>query len=237
MARRADARRLAAPALLVALLLTGCSGGAAPTPITTPTNLDLSDEWGDDVGNGVALLGTADARAAVIDAMRGRGAVSMSGTFVDAAGRRLTLSVVAGAGGSVGEFAAAEQTTRVALVDDVAYVLPSAAIAAANGLRPDVYSCVAVDDPMMAAWGPLLDPVQTVADLTADASGIAPAGAGTANLVLGTEGTLGTLLLSAEGDPVPLRLVRSDATGTVDLTFEDGGEVDAAKPTPLAQDC
>ncbi|MGV2984820.1 hypothetical protein ACNPNP_14070 [Microbacterium sp. AGC85] len=231
--RRSDAlRRVIIPLTLALLLVPGCSGAPAP-PVATPTHLDLSEDWGEDVGNGVALLGTDDALATVIAAMRAERGVTMTGVFVDTADRLMTFSV-SGRGGSVqAEFVVGEATTRIVLADDVAYILPSPKGDPADG----VYACVGVDDPAVARWRTLLDPVRTVAEFSADASAVAATGEGTANLVLGGEGALGALTVSTDGAPLPIALVRADAAGTMEVEFSDWAEAEVASPSPLAEGC
>ncbi|MDQ0644061.1 hypothetical protein [Microbacterium murale] len=230
---RSDAlRRVIIPLTLALLLVPGCSG-APVSPVATPTHLDLGEDWGDDVGNGVTLLGTEDALAAVIAAMRAEHGGTMTGVFVDTADRMMTF-VVSGRGGSVeAEFTVNGVSTRIVLTDDVAYVLPSPTGEAADG----AYACMGVDDPAVARWRTLLDPVRTVAEFSADASAIAAAGEGTANIVLGAEGTLGALTVSRDGPPLPTALVRADAAGTMEVEFSDWGETEVAPPSPLADDC
>lgn len=238
MPRTSDARRFIVPlALTLALLLVPGCAGAPTAPIATPTHLDLGEEWGDDVGNGVTLLGTEDARAAAMRAMRAERGVTMRGVFVDAADRLMTMSV-SGRGGAVeAEFAVGGETTRVSVIDGVAYLLPAPSAATASDLEAGVYSCLGIDDPAVAPWRTLLDPVRAVADFTADASAIAPVDAATANLILGAEGTLGAMTVSADGAPLPIRLVRADAAGTLDVSFEDWGEAKVDPPSPLAEGC
>lgn len=233
----ADRRRGLAPVAIALLALTGCSS-APSIPVSTPTHLDLEKEWPDDVGNGISLLGTADARATVIDAMRAAGGVTMAGTFVDAAGRPLTIDVSGGSAQFVAEFTAGEDTTRITVIDQVAYVLPSAALASAHELDEGVYSCLALDAPAVRQWETLLDPIRTVSEFTRDASAIADAAEGSANLILGAEGALGVLTVQREGEPLPIRLVRGDAAGTMDLGFSDWGPSDPVEqPSPLGDGC
>lgn len=235
--RRSDAlRRVIIPLTLLLLLVPGCSGAPA-SPVATPTHLDLSEDWGDDVGNGVALLGTDDALATVIAAMRAERGVTMTGVFVDAADRLMTFSV-SGRGGSVeAEFTVGGEITRIVLADDVAYVLPTPAMAATDELEIGVYACLGADDPAVARWRTLLDPVRTVAEFSADASAVADTGQGAANVVLGAEGTLGALTVSTDGAPLPISLVRADAAGTMEVDFSEWGEVDIAPPSPLSDSC
>ena len=235
MPRRSDARRLIIPLALALLLVPGCAG-APPAPVPTPTHLDLGAEWGDDVGNGVTLLGTEDARAAVLSAMREQRGVSMQGTFTDAGGQTMTMSV-SGRGGAVqAEFGVGAQTTSISIIDGVAYLLESPSTKTDDG-EAGAYACLGTDDPAIARWRKLLDPIRTVADFTADASAIAPVDEATANLVLGDEGALGVLTVSADAEPLPIRLVRADAAGTMDVAFDEWGDAEVEQPSPLAEGC
>lgn len=231
---RRNERRLIIPLAVALVLVPGCSG-MPPVPVVTPTHLDLGAEWGENVGNGVTLLGTEDARAAVLSAMRTTHGVTMRGVFVDAEGRLLTMSVSGHRGAVEAEFTVGGESTRVSLIDSTAYVLPPPS--AAGDLEAGVYSCLGVDDPAVTRWRTLLDPVQTVSEFTSDASAIAAVDEAAANLVLGAEGALGTLTISADGAPLPIRLVRADAAGTMDVSFDDWGEVDVEPPSPLAEGC
>lgn len=234
MPRRNDARRLIFPLALALVLVPGCSG-MPPVPVVTPTHLDLSAQWGENVGNGVTLLGTEDARAEVIRAMRSARGVTMRGVFVDADNRLLTMAVSGRRGAIEAEFTFAGESTHVSVIDSTAYVLPPPT--AAGYLESGVYSCLGVDDPAVTRWQTLLDPVQAVSEFTTDASAIAAIDEATANLVLGAEGALGALTISADGDPLPIRLVRADASGTMDVSFDDWGEADVEPPSPLAEGC
>ncbi|MGO2518522.1 MAG: hypothetical protein ACTH8F_00215 [Microbacterium sp.] len=234
MPRRNDKRRLVLPLALALVLVPGCSG-MPPAPVVTPTHIDLGGEWSEDVGNGVTLLGTEDARATVIRSMRSADGVTMRGVFVDADNRLLTMSVSGRRGAVEAEFTVDDESTHVTLIDGIAYVLPPPS--SPGEQEAGVYSCLGVDDPVVTRWRTLLDPVQTVAEFTADASAIAAADDESANFVLGGEGALGTLTISSDGEPLPIRLVRADTAGTMDVSFDDWGEHDVVPPSPLAEGC
>lgn len=234
MPRRSDARLVIVALAAALVVVPGCSGTPA-APVVTPTHLDLSEKWSEDVGNGVTLLGTEDARAAVIRAMRAQRGVTMRGVFVDDKDRLLTMSVSGRRGAVEAEFTVDDEVTRVTLIEGTAYVLPPPS--ATGDLAADVYSCLGADDPAVARWQTLLDPVGTVSEFTADASTVASVDEDTANLVLGAEGALGALTISSDGEPLPVRLVRADAAGTLDVSFDDWGETEVVPPSPLADSC
>lgn len=219
------------------LALTGCSAGT-PTPVISPTHIDLTESWPDDVGNGVTLLGTADARGAVLTAMRQAGTSTMEGTLIDGQGATLSFRVSGRAGAAEARFEGDGQTTLLSVIDGVAYLLPSERTAAASGLASDAYACLGVDDPLVQGWMPLMDPTRAVARYTADAGAIADAGKGTANLLLGAEGTVGALTIATDGAPLPSRLVRADELGTLELRLDGWGVTERpTAPEPLGEGC
>lgn len=230
MLRRAE-RALLAAGLAFGLLLTGCSGAgggrpsgqSTPTPVPTPGHLDLS-QWDREQDNGITLLGGQDARAVILAAMRGVGSSSMQGTFTAADGSRLTVDVRSSRSNAVAEFTLDGATTTLVRLDGEAFLSPSPALAAEEGLEAGAYTCLGIGDPLVTRWSPMSHPRDAVAALTEDALSLGQPADGQVDLILGAEGTLGTLTLDAEGAPLPTALTRADPAGVVTLTFEGWGE-------------
>lgn len=208
---------------LAAVALSGCS--AAPVePVPTPTSADLStyDPAGD--GNGVALLPPAEARDVVLAAMRAAGAVEVTGGYRDAAsGREMQLQRHGDAQTWSAEVVVDGAATSLVVADGDAWVNPSPAVAGLVGIAAGEWACVSPEDPAVQRWMPLLQPVDLVAELTADAAGLSAASDGSVDLLLGEDGAAGVLSVATTGRPLPTRLVRADDTGTVDLAFTGWG--------------
>lgn len=223
MSRPSD-RRLIAVLLGAALLLTGCSRSAAPAdPVPSPTHIDL-DEWDEETsGNGLVLLDADAARATVLSAVREAGTATMTGTYMNGAGRVLAVDVHGSSEQTVAAFTVDGTTTTVVVADGQAYVNPSATTAGED-LDAGVFTCVAADDAALTRWGALLHPLQTIAEYTADASKLGAPSDGTVDLVLGVDGTLGALRVSTEGAALPSTLTRADAAGALQLQFSGWGE-------------
>lgn len=221
MPRRAD-RRLIAVALGAALLLTGCAGPTKPSgPVPTPTHLDLGSWDAQTSGNGLVLLDAGSARATMLGAVREAGTATMTGTFTNSAGRALQIDVRGSSEQTVAEFTVDGAVTSVVISDGQAYVRPSVAI---GDLGVGVYTCVADDDPALTRWGALLHPLQALAEYTGDASTLGVPSDETVDLVLGADGTLGTVGIRTTGPAVPVSLTRADAAGTLRLDFSGWGE-------------
>lgn len=224
MPRRSDLR-LTAVILGSALLLTGCSSGAAqpPEPAPSPTHIDLG-AWDEETdGNGIVLLDAATARSAVLSAVREAGPVTMTGTFTNTAGRVLTVSVHGSSEETVAEFTVDGQSTSVAISDGQAYIRPSEATAG-DDLTPDEYSCVADDDPALTRWGSLLHPLQALAEHTSDASALGAPADDTVDLIMGADGTLGALSVQTQGPALPVSITRADIAGSLQLEFSGWGD-------------
>lgn len=230
MLRRAE-RALLAAGLAAMLVLTGCSGSgrgvpsgqSTPTPVPTPEHLDLS-QWDREQDNGITLLGGPDARAVVLAAMRAAGSSSMQGAFVATDGSRLAVEVHSSRSNAVARFTLDGATTTLVRLDGEAFLSPSPALGAQEGLEADAYTCLGIGDPLVTRWSPLSHPRDAVAALTEDAVSLGQPADGQVDLILGSEGTLGTLTLDAEGAPLPTMLTRADAAGVMTLTFDGWGE-------------
>ncbi|MFT4220242.1 MAG: hypothetical protein QM611_06965 [Microbacterium sp.] len=217
--------------------LSGCTGSTGGEPVPTATHVDLSS-WGPESGNGVTLLSGPGARAEALEAMRDAGAVEMTGRFRDARGERVDIEFAGSPAAFEATFTASGDRTHIVAAGDRAYVRPSPAIAAEASLDPDAYACVGLDDPLVTRWGSMLDPVELVTELTVDAASLGSPADGSVDVILGQEGTSGALTISTTGAPLPLRLVRADDEGELDVEFAGWGEpAAAATPAPLAAGC
>lgn len=223
---------LAVAAVAGALALGGCSAStAAPAP--TPTWVDLSAYDPERDGNGLALLSPQDARAQVLAAMTAADG-TMALTYRDASGRTLAVTVTGSPQRYTAEVTADDATTSIVVVGADAAVRPSAPIAAGAGLDAGAVACVAATDELVTRWQPLLDPAALVADMTADAAGLGAPADGSLQLLLGAEGASGVLEVSTSGPALPTRLVRTDASGSLDARFSGWGE---AVEVSLPADC
>ncbi|WP_449407494.1 hypothetical protein [Microbacterium maritypicum] len=223
MPRRADAR-LIAVVLGAALVLTGCTSKATPAePVPTPTHLDLGSWDAETSGNGLVLLDAASARATMLAAVREAGTTTMTGTYTNGAGRTLAVEVHGSSAQTVAEFTVDDATTTVVVTDGQTYVRPSETTAV-DGLDAGVYSCVADDEEALTRWSSLLHPLQTLAEYTGDASTLGAPGDDAVDLVMGADGTLGSLRVQTRGPALPISLTRADAAGTLQLKFSGWGE-------------
>lgn len=216
-------RRRLAVATLAAVLLSGCS--AAPgEPVPTPTTVDLSTYDPAEHGNGVALLAPAQARDAVLAAMRSAGGAEVTGIYRDAAsGRDLQVRRTGDTRSWTADITIDGAATSLVVAEGEAWVNPSPGVASLLGTVAGEWACVSPEDPAVQRWAPLLQPVDLVADLTTDAAGLSAPADGTVDLLLGEDGAAGVLTVTTTGRPLPVRLVRADDTGTVDLAFTDWG--------------
>lgn len=222
--RRGRAVRAFAALLTVALVASGCAGTTAETePIPTPTNVDL-DGWDPESGNGIHLLNGQSARSVLLTAVREAGTAGMSGTFTAPGGREIVLDVHGSSEEVVAEFTVDERTTSIVVADGQTYVNPASPLADALDLTAGVYSCVDADSAAVTQWGALPHPLQTLAEQTADAASLGEPVDGTVDLILGAEGTLGTISVPTDGPPLPISLTRADAAGTLELEFSRWGE-------------
>ncbi len=222
--------RRAAVVLAAAAALAGCAGAPAG-PVPTPTGADLSTYDPADHGNGVALLSPGGARDAVLAAMRAADGSEVTGGYTEAAtGRRIDVQRVGDDQTWTAEVLVDGAPTSLVVADGAAWVKPSPAVAGLLGIAPGEWACVSPDDAAVQRWMPLVQPVDLVADLTANAAGLAAPADGTVDLLLGEEGAAGVLTIATTGAPLPSRLVRADEAGTVDVAFAWGAEADATPP-------
>ncbi|WP_404443646.1 hypothetical protein LG315_10140 [Microbacterium marinum] len=213
--------------LLAALTLTGCA--AAPSdPVPSPTTIDL-DGWTAESGNGLTLLSGAAAREVVLSRVDAADAVAMSATFRGADGGELRSKTRRAGSDRAATVVAGARTVRIVMIGDRGYLREG----------DGAYRCVARGDAALDRWMPLSDADELLATLTADASGLgSPREDGTVDLLLGTEQTTGTLVVTSQGDALPQRLVRADAAGTFEATFSgwtDDSPIEV--PSPLGDGC
>lgn len=221
-------RAVCAGILVSAFVLTACSAPRAE-PVPTPT-VDVSTYDPEQDGNGVALLPAADARDAVLAAMRAAGGVEVSGAYRDAAsGRELVVQRTGTDAQWTADITIDGAVTRIVAQNDRAEVRAAGPVAAILGIPADTETCVTTRDAAVQRWAPLVSPTELVSELTADASGLAAPADGTVDVLLGADGAAGVLTVATSGAPLPVRLVRADAQGEIDVTFRGwGAAADAA---------
>lgn len=225
---------VAAAALAALLALTACSGAPADaSPAPSPTWIDLSDYDAAEGGNGLALLSPADARAEILRAMAAMPA-STAVELREPTGRTLQVALAGDSDRFTAQVTVDGETTSIVVDGAEAAVRPSASVAASAGATPDEVACVAADDPLVTRWAPLLDAAALLAEMTADASGLGAPADGTLEVLLGEDGTSGVLEVAASGAALPIRLVRADEAGSLEVRFTDWGQ---APDVALPPDC
>jgi hypothetical protein len=225
---------VAAAAVAALLVLSACSGpSAGPTPAPSPTWIDLSEYDAAESGSGLALLSPADARDEILRAMATAPATT-SIVFREASGRTLDIALTGDSDRFTAEIMADGETTSIVVDGAEAAVRPSASVAASAGTIAGEVACVAAGDPLVTRWAPLLDAAALIAEMTEDASGLGAPADGTLELLLGEDGTAGALEVAASGAALPIRLVRSDEAGSLEVLFTDWGQ---APDVALPPDC
>lgn len=220
--------RVLAPIVAAASLLTACAAGPA-APVPTPTSIDLSRFDPETDGNGLGLLSAAAARDVVLAAIGDAGDSVALVRFDDAGGRTLDARIAGSETRYEAQYTLDGQTTSIVVDGPDAWILPSPALAAAEGLA-ESWQCVAASDALVERWAPLTSARSLVEALTRDASGVGPSQDDAVGLLLGAQEVEGALTVSIRGRALPSDLVRSDAAGTVRATFEGWGEPVAVTP-------
>ncbi len=250
-------RLLSAGVLLAAVIgVTACSTpSAGPTPVPTPTNVDLSEVEITDVDrNGVEYLSGQDVLDAVLEAIDDAGAVSAVGTFRERADpdgggttRRLSFTVAGTSSRFRADVTAADVAVSVVVADGRAFVTGNAALAAALGV-PEADGgvvCLASDDPRVTAWSPAFSPAELLESMLGERSGVsiepaadAATATDTAEFVIASAGSpIGSLTVSVVGPAVPLSLVVADPRGDADVSFTWGDVPAVTVPTEVAVPC
>jgi hypothetical protein len=232
---RTRVRRLAALAALplVAGLLVGCGSDGPVVP--TPTGIALPDvELSDPDRNGVEYLDGPTALDAVLRSVRTATSVTMAGTFTELLeapqgsderpeGRTLSVTFVG---------TAADYSARVEVDDGTAVQTTDVRTSGATSeVTTTAASCVSSADDAVTRFAPLLSPPTLLSTLlrTGDAALTVSTGAvvegapgepATVELVVGDDSSVvGTLVVSAEGEPRPLSFTAADPSGRGVFTF------------------
>ncbi|RWZ68329.1 hypothetical protein ELQ92_03670 [Labedella populi] len=246
---------VAAVALAAVLGLTGCaSAGAEPTPLPTPTVVDLSEVDVTDVDrNGVEYLSDRAALDAVLAGMDEAGPVTVTGSFQerpdeDGGGtRRVRIDLTGTQSRFRAEISAADATMTAVVTDGRAYVTGNAAFAEVLGV-PEAAGgvvCLPSDDPRITTWAPSLSPSDLLESMVGEEAGVSLEPAvgpedvtESVEFVIGAAGApIGSLVVAATGPAVPLRLVAADTRGDADFSFVWGETDEVVVPEEAALPC
>lgn len=242
--RRAERAALAIAALL---MLSGCSSSIEPPPV--PSGLPLAElEFDDADRNGLEFLEGEAALDAVLAAARRAGSVTMSGTVTERVpppeGQREPVdgeTVTVTFDGSARDF---DASVRVGAIDgrfrvsgDTVLAAGSPAFGLIHGVEMGSLQCVAAEKPDHRHWRPILDPWELLAELTAGEGdegvtiGVGAVIGDDVQLFLGAgDSAIGTLTVSATGQPLPKTIVAADASGSGTLSFANWGAVELEPP-------
>jgi len=233
--------------LAIAVTLSGCAA-SGPT-VVVPTNVPLDEvELDDPARNGLEFLAGPDALDAVILASREQRWVSMQGSFTERLpapeGQRdpvngLTVGVqVRGSSTDFeADLTAGTLEGSIRVQDDLAVARGNAAFLSSAGLDADAiteagaeWACLPTGRFAVADWGSLLDPVGLISDLLViegESEITVSTGAvseDVLSLVVGAgSGPIGSLEVSAVGEPLPTILNAADTSGLGEFAFSDWG--------------
>jgi hypothetical protein len=223
---------------LAAALLAGC--GSEPPAVPTPTGIALPDvELSDPDRNGLEYLDGPTALDSVLRSVRTATSVTMAGTFtellaapqgsdVQPEGRVLGVSFVG---------TASDYSARVEVEDDSGVQTTYVRTAGAGAeITTDGASCVSAADDAVTRFAPLLSPPTLLSTLlrsgdaavTVSTGAVVEGGPGepdTVELVVGDDtSVVGTLVVSAEGEPRPVSFTAADASGRAVFSFSQWDE-------------
>jgi hypothetical protein len=264
---QADRRPLralaAAGALVCALVLAGCSAQAPTDIAVTPTATGFGGQAPvDGSRNGIETVDGATALADVLAAMRSSSVTvdgSVTESVPDPSARPGSSDTVPGRQVSIDYRGTTDDSALRLSVGDVSldarrraddvWVSGNAAFAAQSGLSRATAGrvCVAATSATMRDLAPFTTPSDLVQSLLGSGTAVtlhpgAVTGAGddarVQIVVANGSSPVGSLVVSAVGEPVPYSFQASDATGTVRLTFSGWGErQDLGDPDHVVADC
>jgi hypothetical protein len=231
---RVDRRSVVLLATVGILSLFGCTAGEA-TPVPTPTHLALETfPPGEPATNGVEHLAGADVLTEAIAAIDDQPGMSFDLVYRDAAGAETTVAFSGRVGAARAEISTADGTLDLVLGPTVGTASGSGALGASYDLD-DSPACRTAADPVFDDWGVFLDPGMLLRTLTARVEllrgGLVDGEPPTVDVILDAgSGTVGTLVVTASGAPLPVRLVLADEAGSAVLDVT--GWADAAIEVP-----
>jgi len=231
---KADRRAVVLLAAAGILGLVGCAAGE-PTPVPTPTHVALETfPPGEPVTNGVEHLAGDDVLTEAIAAIDDEPGMSFDLVYRDATGAETVVSFSGRVGAAHAEVSTVDGTLDLALGRTVGTASGSGALGASYNLD-DSSACRTASDPVFDDWGVFLDPGMLLRALTARVEllrgGLSAGDPPTVDVILDAgSGTVGTLVVTAAGPPLPVRLVLADETGSAVLDVT--GWADASVEVP-----
>jgi hypothetical protein len=229
---RADPRAIAAAAILV-FVVTGCSRGGEPTPVPTPTHLGLETIAPGDTGtNGIEHLSGPDAVTESLGAVARADGVQFEFAYTDAA-NTLDVDYSGRRGAATATIVTSDGELELIVLDGAGYLRGSGDLAARYSATAE-FTCRELDDAVFEEFGNVLDLPQLVRSVTAELTirrgALTDGDPPTVDLVLETQsGAAGILIVTASGEPLPVRLVLSDetASATIEITGWDAATLEA----------
>jgi hypothetical protein len=218
--------RLALIPIIAALLVAGCTQGAAPAPAGNGT-ADLSAE---------EILAKAQAALAEAGSFQAKGDMTFEGDDI-------TIDMVVNGDDSKSTIVASGQTIEAVSVGDQVYLkLPemfltiiAASNPAAATLAKDKFLKLPADDPRFESFSGFLNLKDELIGAETAPTGATKGEAKTINgtPAIGVKVPEGTLYVATEGKPYPLRLESADGSGGVD--FSNFGSAAAVEAPPADQ--
>lgn len=231
---RAD-RRVAAVVAAVALALTGCSAAGDPQPVPTPTHLGLETLAPGDTGtNGIEHLTGADVLAESLGAIGRAEGVQFAFAFDDGS-RVLRVAYDGRPGAATATITTADGELDLALGEESGTARGSGELGARYGLTGTA-ACLPVDDPVFVEWAGVLDLRMLLRDLTAAVTlrrgALVDGDPATVDVIMESSGgVIGSLVVTAHGEPRPIRLTLADESGSAAL------EITGWDAAPAPADC
>lgn len=227
---RADVRAGLLAATL-ALALAGCGAAGDPQPVPTPTHLGLETIAPGDTGtNGIEHLTGADVLRESLAAIGRAEGVQFAFAFDDGS-RALEVRYDGRPGAATATITTVDGVLDLALGEESGTARGTGDLAARYALTGTA-TCLPADDPVFAEWAGVLDLETLLRDLTAAVTlrrgALVDGDPPTVDVVLESAGgVVGSLVVSARGEPLPLRLTLADESGSAELQVTGWGTAPA----------
>jgi hypothetical protein len=218
---------------ILSLALTGCSRRGDPTPVPTPTHLGLETiAPGDSGTNGIEHLSGADVLTESLGAIARADGVQFEFAYADAASS-LQVAYTGRRGAASATIVTPDGELELIVLEGSGYLRGSGDLAAHYGATGE-FTCHDLDDGAFTDFGDVLGLPELLRSLTSGLTirrgALTDGEPPTVDLVLETQsGAAGILIVTASGEPLPIRLVLSDetASATIDITGWDAATIDA----------